>query len=247
MSGTPRGYAYSNPDHWSGNFEVVRTGGITPVPRAQARAYQGIIKESLAAQLQHLTAPEDVRQTADPDNEDMVEGQQRRIAEAGGLWTPEYYQANFPVPRSAGRATFWYMAAVAKAKFADGRSEDRRSQSPDPEARANLADVGDVYVLPGLQRRGYGSALLRSMLDRYPEDMAAVVYEYPRLNPAVTPLLTALGFSEAQSRQAPFSGTVTDQVMYAGPACGDVIEALEARYPWLTEREPIADTGAEQG
>ena len=214
---------------------------------------QTIIKESLVAQLQD-TSFGVMRQVARSfGNLESVEAQRKRLVKSTGTpGRPLYVDARFS--RSNLRKpddfedideTVW-MVGVGKAKYADGRPRSKRLLSPGTLKSANLADVGDVYVLPRnlpvnikLQGQGIGSAILRSMLDHYPEDMPAVIYEYPAINPRLTPVIESLGFKAIQERPGSFCGVETPQVLYAGPFCGDLVETLETRKPWLRERDTL--------
>lgn len=202
--------------------------------------YQDLIFRSLSEQFGNLRTPDEIRLTADPDDEGMVGAQQERLAEADGDESrPLYFQANFPVPVHMGAGVAWYMAGMGKAKYADGRPGEERERPSTAAERANLADISDIYVRPDLQRRGFGSALEREMLGHFPADMDLAVYEYPLINPLVVSRIREAGFSPAKERVVEFCGEKTLMVMYAGPACGDEIERLEAEKPWLSEREPI--------
>jgi hypothetical protein len=119
----------------------------------------------------------------------------------------------------------------------------------DAQKAKNLADIGNIYTLPShplsgvrLQRRGYGSAILHSMLDDYPNDIPVIFYEAPDLNTKIVPLAEKYDFIEEAARSNTLGCVAITQVLYkgvAGMTVGDLRENLEKRRLWLTEREPI--------
>jgi hypothetical protein len=80
------------------------------------------------------------------------------------------------------------------------------------------------------------------MLDYYPVDMQTVVYEFPAINPGILPTLDRYKF-EADSKKRrlqPYAGELIMMDLFRGPYVGDLIEMIEARRPWLKERQPVS-------
>jgi GNAT superfamily N-acetyltransferase len=250
MTELPRGYSYDNPASAEfGRFEVVPASPERPVPPSAAARYQDVIFYSLAEQLEGLRTPRQVATTANPADPSMVEAQACRLAEAdGSVGAPSYLQAMLPnavAPKGSDDPK--YMAGFGKAKYADGRGRLARllSLTQPPEERAvasaNLADIGEVYIWPQFQGEGFGAAIVHSMLGGYSKDMVTAVSQYPSVNQRAVGLIQGMGFSalKVEHRRKMFCGEETPRVIYGGPAVGDLKQELEARYPWLRERQPI--------
>jgi hypothetical protein len=247
MNAEVLGYAYHTNRDISERFEVIRTDRACSLGQLSilqaATDCQRIIHNALTGRFAEKLTEYDVRKTANPDNEEMIGRQMGRLAEAtGGEGMPLYLHARLPISFSPD----WYVAGIGKLKYADGRPRLQRVLRGDNPA--NLADISDIYIQStdwrssdiGLQRRGIGSAILRTMLDHCPEDMPAVVYEFPQLERGIPDMVKRMGFRESgKSRATEFCGVTVEQVTYRGPLCGDIIEALEAKQPWLTDREPV--------
>jgi hypothetical protein len=112
----------------------------------------------------------------------------------------------------------------------------------------NLADIGDIFVqpdlyltTPSLRHAGVGSAIARCMLDIYPDDMTAVFYDYPELNPRISLLAETYGFSgdTNRDREITYCGVKTTQRFFVGPTVNQLIQTMEQRRPWLADRSPI--------
>lgn len=241
-----QGHRYLNPNAGF-ELEVVRPD-TTQLSGAGlqdlAWQYQYVISEALLDQYDGVFSAADVSHTADPFDDGMVQAQAARLLTAGSA-PPD---ATYFHGRIVEGDDSWYLVSVGKAKYADGRRRAVRLTHGDPVAAANLADVGDVFVAtqpmdpPGCEIRGMGvgSATLHAMLDKFPDSMETVVYDYPAENPRIVPLLQGLGFNAiGRSRRVEFCGTMVEQAQFRGRPVGELRGELEQRRPWLRDRQPI--------
>jgi hypothetical protein len=249
------GYAYHNPSAREfKDFEVVpasRDGDlIMPAGTMYEVITQAIVTEYARTLSAERLAVVLATRREGEEGEALDALHRRLTGNSGETGKPLYLHAQVPSPIEDDFAAR-LLTGVGKADYADGRPRQQRSADPEGEGAANLADIGDVYVLPTLsslersplQGQGQGSAIVRSMLDHYPADMPAVIYEYPELNPRIVPLIESLGFKAVAFRLDTFLGLETSQTRYEGPLCGDLIENLETRHPWLRDRESISVAG----
>ena len=240
------GYEYDTGNSELSPFSVIRTdkvielGGMSP--HAAARVAQGIIQVSLADRFSETLDLEQISKTANPNDEQIVQRTMGSFftSKTGTEGAPIYWSATVSDVASGYEQI---VAGIGKLEYADGRPRWQRVISS--ENSANLADVGDVYVRPAmqngrsLQRKGIGSAILRTMLDECPVDMPTIIYEFPNLESGLPSKLEAEGFRANGSRVINFCDVETAMVNYRGPLCGDLIELLEAKSPWLADRDPI--------
>jgi hypothetical protein len=245
-----RGYSYPNPGAQErAGFQVVPTDLSKEDAGHLPGEYQSIILEAWAEQFSGLFTPEQIRQTADPHNPKLVANQKARIKNTNPADRPTYVHALILLPKPVTQEEdHWIPVGIGKGKYADSRPRWQRIISSYTPPEDRLADISDVFVRPtflhgrvSMHGKGFGSAILRSLLDAYPDDMPTVVYDY-EINERLQPVLANLGFQavEGSTRPVELFGTKVQQTRYDGPARGDLVERLEARRPWLRDRQPIA-------
>jgi hypothetical protein len=260
-NGETIGYRYHSPAMEQGNLvsvEVVETSAMIEHSHVKSHraavVNQRVIRNALADRFSGTVSLQDIEKTANPDDGDAVQRTRHNLITAklyqGLEGAPTYLTANGIIPTDMDPISI--AIGIAKLKYADGRPRWQRMFGRG--SAANLADMGDVYVdlslvrrSGGPKRRGVGTAMLRTMLDHCPADMPTIVYEFPKLEGGLPTKLEENGFRANGSRIVEFCGVETEQVQYRGPLCGDLIEAIEAEQPWLTEREPITASRLTRG
>ena len=250
MTESIRGYSYVNPDEEQlGNFQVVPSD-----PRGEAynhlpTTYQEVMNEAWTEQFGAKFTADQIAQTVDPANPSLVARQELRLQSGNQPGGPTYVHAQVGMAEAlpVKPYQFYYVTGIGKGTYADSRPGWQRKLSAYVPEENRLADVSNVFVRPAFlnptsgilfQSNGYGSAILRSLLDSFPGDMPTVAYDY-EINTRLQPVLQALGFMAIEERPVDLFGTKVQQTQYRGPLSGELAEALEAKRPWLRDRQPI--------
>lgn len=248
MTESIRGYSYINPDEQPlGNFQVVLSD--PQVSDHLPATYQAVMNEAWSEQFNTIFTAEQIAETVDPHNPSLVESQKLKLQNGNQAGEPTYVHAQVGMTEAMPIAPyqFWYVAGIGKGTYVDSRPGWQRKLSSDVPQEDKLADVSNVFVRPAflnptsgvlLQGKGYGSAILRSLLDSFPVDMPTVAYDY-EFNARLQPVLQGLGFMAVEERSVELFGTQVQQKQYRGPLSGELVEALEGKRPWLRERQPI--------
>jgi hypothetical protein len=210
-----------------------------------AVAFQTTMQEAWTAQFEGMYTSEEISLTVNGHNSELIAAQMSRLKSGNFSEPPTYTIARLAVPVASNNEPNWCVAGIGKGDRADNRSRARRLLGGTPSEKDQLADVSNIFVKPtsvelgvSLQGRGIGSAVLRTLLDVYPEDMSTVVYDYPA-NPRVVETLGRLGFQAGKTWEVDLFGHKVAQTCFDGPSVGELIETIEQRRPWLKERQPV--------
>ncbi len=220
------GHIYTNPDIDSSikveQVSVFLGPGASARTTAIAENVQSVIHGAWVNQFAGRFSPDQIAETASPDNPELVRAQAAKLEDSGSDSSKPLF-----VLARAEKAQLMNIFGIGKAL-----EVHRRLWRP------SLADVSNVFVMPNYQRRGTGSAILRSLLDRFPDDMETAVYDFP-FNFRVVNTLGRLGFSAHKTWKEEYFGQEVDQAWFRGPLVGELKQTMETKRPWLKDRVRI--------
>ncbi|GAC1499205.1 MAG: hypothetical protein NVS1B10_01710 [Candidatus Saccharimonadales bacterium] len=248
-SAESRNYAYRYDYPEAKDFPVFEISNILsrqPVCQA-AYTQQAVRHDSLMVQYQTEMTPTQIATIADPNNKRYIADEENSLKQAGRYGWPVYLAAELPVNSSMGKSKIGYVGGIGLAAFRQTPLKTPRKSIFKPSRNRFYGDVGNIFVRPNLmnmnvklQGQGIGTAMLRSLLDFYPDDIQTGLIEYPDINQRILPLITNLGLTEVKVNNPKIWPLIGREIVYLGPSVAELKATLEDKHPWLKNRKPVA-------
>lgn len=248
MSEAARGYNYVNTTVEGGSFRIIDTLPGHPGFMGMPGRFEGIKKAALLRGYGSIPLENQSTEITDYKPGDDLASWQAMNAAATDPHT-HYVHVEVPAQSVKEIASRYiplgggvYLAGVGKSTVEDTRSGWQQFWRPTPPSDAQVVDLSDIFVHPrltfssssvdtqnevppSLERRGYGSAMAYTLLERYDGELLVRVRDRGSEN--VRKLLEGLGFTASSGE-------------FAGVSVGELQERLVERHSWLADGKPIA-------